>query len=70
MLYDQRFTIEGARNKLKLDKQGTEQIEIELFKARSEDRIPASSDHSLLKDIRAELLRFRNTIANYHRSNK
>ncbi|MDZ4121050.1 MAG: MerR family transcriptional regulator, partial [Candidatus Cloacimonadaceae bacterium] len=36
MLYEQRYTIEGARQKLKKDKKSGEQLELELWKDTNE----------------------------------
>lgn len=52
MLYNQKFTIEGARQKLKRDKKAPEQLEIDLFAD-----VPAVEKPSLSKDEKALLLK-------------
>ena len=52
MLYTQKFTIEGARQKLKRDKKVPEQMEIELFSSSQ----PAET-HTLSKTAQAQLVK-------------
>ena len=52
MLYNQKFTIEGARQKLKRDKKAPEQLEIDLFA-----EVSASEKPSLSKNEKALLLK-------------
>ncbi len=51
MLYNQKFTIEGARQKLKRDKKAPEQLEIDLFA-----EAPAQEKPALSKTDKAQLV--------------
>ena len=52
MLYNQKFTIEGARQKLKRDRKVPEQLEIDLFSA-----LPVVEKASLSKTDKAQLIK-------------
>lgn len=64
MLYNQKFTIDGARQKLKLEKKFPEQMEIDLFASAQpvESKGLAKSDKALLvkelTDIKKQLNSF------------
>jgi DNA-binding transcriptional MerR regulator len=52
MLYSQKFTIDGARQKLKNDRKAPEQLELDLFSAP-----PTVEVHTLDKSEKARLLK-------------
>ena len=54
MLYNQKFTIDGARQKLKQEKKAPEQIEIDLFSAppvKDAQRLSPTDKKKILNDL-------------------
>lgn len=68
MLYAQKFTIDGARQKLKMERKSPVQMEIELFASQQQTSTPAlskSEKEKLVKDltdIKKEVQKLVNTI--------
>ncbi len=72
MLYDQRFTIEGARQKLKAERNShSDQIELDLTVNEVPEQYALSSKQlETLQQIKTSLQKIKNSYATYLRSNK
>ena len=69
MLYEQRFTIEGARQKLKHEMPDTDQLEIEIWQNPDVPKTISEELVTAALDLRNSLCRIKDRIEIYRRSN-
>lgn len=69
MLYEQRFTIEGARQRLKHEAPPSEQLEIDVWQSSEVPRTLSEEVITGMQDLRRSLCRLKDKIEIYRRSN-
>ncbi len=72
MLYEQRFTIEGARQKMKSEKLSNAQIELELWQPETKPAAETANPQLVktLTELKEALYRIKDQYENYFRSDK